>query len=379
MRGVKYIGPVFDGSGYGEAARNYVLAIHRQGYPISVTPIEFEDQKPELGEDGVLLRSLCERCVEVNKVIIHSTRDLWHPFTHKEKDKYIIGQTVWESTRLHPVWVNACRFVDEVWVPSEWNVEVFRNSGVERPIIRVPHTLDLPEPEAISPLPVEGVGDQDFVFYSIFHWTERKNPHGLIATYLSAFSGVRNVVLALKTYLNGSADETRNVWNLIEAFKKEINLHHYPRIVVLGATLDQSEMLALHRRGDCFVLLQRAEGWGLPHFEAAAMGNPVITPGFGGQTDFLSSETSYLVDYTLRPVTGMSWSPFYQATQYWCEPDLGQAGRFMRQVFADGDEARERGQKARIFIRENFTADRIGSQIVEPLMEIDQSEPVNHG
>ena len=186
-------------------------------------------------------------------------------------------------------------------------------------------------------------------------------------------------MLALKTYLNGSADETRNVWNLIEAFKKEINLHHYPRIVVLGATLDQSEMLALHRRGDCFVLLQRAEGWGLPHFEAAAMGNPVITPGFGGQTDFLSSETSYLVDYTLRPVTGMSWSPFYQATQYWCEPDLGQAGRFMRQVFADGDEARERGQKARIFIRENFTADRIGSQIVERLMEIDQSEPVNHG
>ena len=153
MRGVKYIGPVFDGSGYGEAARNYVLAIHRQGYPISVTPIEFEDQKPELGEDGVLLRSLCERCVEVNKVIIHSTPDLWHPFTHKEKDKYIIGQTVWESTRLHPVWVNACRFVDEVWVPSEWNVEVFRNSGVERPIIRVPHTLDLPEPECDFPPP----------------------------------------------------------------------------------------------------------------------------------------------------------------------------------------------------------------------------------
>ena len=372
MSGVKYIGPVFDGSGYGEAARNYVLAIHRQDYPISVTPIEFGDQKPELGEDGALLRGLCERRVEVNKVIIHSTPDLWHHFAHKEEDKYIIGQTVWESTRLHPVWVNSCTFVDEVWVPSEWNVEVFRNSGVERQIIRVPHTVALPEPEAISPLSVEGLGDEDFVFYSIFHWMERKNPYGLLATYLSAFSGVQDVALVLKTYLSNSPDEAREVWNLIDAFKKEINLHHYPRIVVLAETLDPSEMLGLHRRGDCFVLLQRAEGWGLPHFEAAAMGNPVITPGFGGQTDFLSSQTSYLVDYTLRPVTGMSWSPFYQATQYWCEPDLHQAGRCMRQVFEDRNAARERGQKARIFIRENFTTDRIGSHIVERLRAIDQ-------
>ena len=58
MYGVKYIGPVFDGSGYAEAARNYVLALHKQGYPVQVAPISFETARPDLGEDGRILNSL---------------------------------------------------------------------------------------------------------------------------------------------------------------------------------------------------------------------------------------------------------------------------------------------------------------------------------
>lgn len=371
MPGVKYVGPVLDGSGYGAAARNYVRAIHDQGYPIVVDPITFEDQPTDLGEDGVLMKYLSERTIGFDKVIVHSTPDVWRFFTSREPDCYCIGQTVWETTRLHPVWTKASTCVDEVWVPSRWNVEVFHNSGVVCPIRRVPHTLPFSDPPSVPPLTIDGVHEQDFVFYSIFEWTERKNPYGLIAAYFSAFSGVHDVVLVLRAFIGEARDQAGTVDSLIQSFKKQMNLHHYPRIVVLEQRLSDGDLFALHERGDCFVLLQRGEGWGLPHFEAAALGTPVITPRFGGQTDFLSPETSYLVDYTLRPVTGMSWSPFYQGTQWWCEPDLQQAGRFMKEVFENRELARARGRKSKKFIHENFNSDRVGAQIVDYLTEID--------
>jgi len=146
-----------------------------------------------------------------------------------------------------------------------------------------------------------------------------------------------------------------------------MNLAHYPRVVPLTGTLGREQIQGLHRRGDAFVLLQRAEGWGLPHFEAAALGKPVITTGFGGPREFLDSDSAYLVDYSLRPVWGMEWSFFYGGTQRWAEPDLGQAIDHMRRVHAQRHEAAERGARAREHIARNLTRAVVGRRMVERL------------
>lgn len=372
MPGVKYIGPVFDGSGYAEAARNYVLSIHRQGYPVKLSPITFEKTRPNLGKGGEILTSLVNNNVDYDKVIVHCTPDLWHNFTQADRGKYLIGYTVWETSGLHSIWSTACNKANEIWVPCDWNIEVFRNSGVQVPLHKVPHAISVPDLETVPSFNLDGISPNDFIFYSVFQWQERKNPYGLLTAYCSAFTGVKDVTLVLKTYRRDQGSDKDLIKNLIMDFRKFVSLDNFPKMYLVVDNLSNSDMLGLHKRGDCFVLLQRSEGWGLPHFEAAACGKPVITPAYGGQTEFLNSDNSYLVDYSLTPVTGMTWSPYYRADQYWCEPDIQQAIQTMRHVYNNRDEAQARGQKARQFVADNFTWDIIGKNIVNRLVELDQ-------
>ena len=370
MPGVKYIGPVFDGSGYAEAARNYVLSIYKKGYPITLSPISFEKTRPDLGINGEILRSLINNNVDYDKVIVHSTPDLWANFTKNEAGKYIIGYTVWETSKLHPIWTKACNTVDEVWLPCDWNMDVFKDSGVNVPLFKIPHAIDVPDLNTVPDFNMQGMPDNLFTFYSIFQWQERKNPYGLLAAYNAAFAGVDDVVLVLKTYRTDHAGDKDSIKEMIVEFRKYLTLDRYPKMYLIVENMSHQNVMGLHKSGDCFVLLQRSEGFGLCHFEAAASGNPVITPNYGGQCEFLKEDNSYLVDHTLCPVGGMPWSPYYRGDQYWCEPDMKQAIETMRHVYNNREEAKEKGTNARRFIGENFTWDKIGDIVVERLQTV---------
>jgi glycosyltransferase involved in cell wall biosynthesis len=373
MAGVKYIGPVFDGSGYAEAARNYVLSIHNKGYPITLAPISFEKTRPDLGQDGEVLRHLVNTTIDYDKIIVHSTPDLWPQFTRFDDKKYVIGYTVWETSNIHPTWTQACnRIANEIWLPCDWNMKVFKESGVKVPLRKIPHAIDLPNMNVVPEFNLDGIPNNAFVFYSIFQWQERKNPYGLLTAYASAFSGVEDVVLVLKTYRFDHSGDKEQVRQLIMEYRKYMNLPHFPKMFLVVENMSKENITALHKRGDCFVLLQRSEGWGLPHFEAAACGKPIITPSYGGQTEFLNKDNSYLLDYTLTPVGGMTWSPYYLGTQFWCEPDMKQAIETMRHVYNNREEAQEKGRQAREYVGLNFTWDRIGKIIVDRLTELDQ-------
>lgn len=372
MPGVKYIGPVFDGSGYAEAARNYVLSIYRKGYPITLAPISFEKARPDLGKDGNILRSLINNNIDYDKIIVHCTPDLWTQYTKFERNKYIIGYTVWETSNIHPLWTMSCNRANEVWVPCDWNVDVFRNSGVNVPIYKVPHAIDIPNLNNVPEFNLEGINGDEFVFYSIFQWQERKNPYGLLSAYTTAFTGIDDVVLVLKTYRNDQESDKESIKQLIVDYKKYVNLDHFPKMYLIVENMSRNNIMALHKRGDCFVLLQRSEGWGLPHFEASSMGKPTITSAYGGQTDFLKKDNSYLVDYQLTPVAGMPWSPYYRGDQWWCEPDIKQSVDLMRHVYDNRGEAREKGLRARKYIEDNFTWDSVGDLIVNRLKRIDE-------
>jgi len=119
-------------------------------------------------------------------------------------------------------------------------------------------------------------------------------------------------------------------------------------------------MHGLHLRGDCYVSLTRAEGWGLGAYDAAFAGNPVIMTGHGGQLEFLPDTIGYLVDYRLIPVE-MSGGPHANAlrSHHWAAPDVAHGARLMREVFTHPEAARERGRRLQAFVRENFKAEKI--------------------
>lgn len=379
MRGVKYIAPIFDHSGYGEAARNYILALHRAGVPLTISPHCFEQDPPPVGTavERDILTSLVHKNVDYDVVIVHLTPDLAPSYVRQYPNKYIIGYTVWETSLLHPLWVESCNQVNEVWVPSEWNVQSFRESGVTVPIYKIPHGIDpkvysYTDPSQFS---IAGLGeDKPFIFYSIMQWNARKNPDGLLRAYFNAFSSGENVRLLLKAYVGRglpAQEDMRQLKEMVRRIKADMQLPDFPRMNLITESLSSEQMHALHMYGDAYISLPHGEGFGLCFLEAGLAGKPVIATGAGGQMEYLTEENSYLVPYMWDYVSGMGgFNRWYWGCQQWARPNIVEASRMMRQVFDYPEEARARAQKLQRRIKKEFSWEAVSNIMIARLKEL---------
>jgi hypothetical protein len=98
-------------------------------------------------------------------------------------------------------------------VPTEWNRRTMLKAGMTLPIGVVPHVAScLPdaEPSANPHDALARLSSEDFVFYSIGDWSERKGMHLTLDAYLRAFSRHDPVVpfsrQALSMSASGGAD-----------------------------------------------------------------------------------------------------------------------------------------------------------------------------
>ncbi len=387
---LKYCGPVFDPSGYAEFARGFVKELDRSGIPISLEVVSYDKGHPDLGVDRELFENLRHRETDYRAKIINANPDCFR--SRFEAGCINIGFTMFEATRIPARWVQACNEMDGILVPSSWNRAVFEESGVTVPVRVASPGIDLPRRESPpqdatgqtirfrrlleQPLRVRGkirlprlfrrlasrwqtarISDhaKAFKFYSIFQWTERKNAHGLLRTYLSEFRKTDNVCLVLKTYRkNTTAAEQTRVAEEVVAVRDSMQLPDHAPVLLISELLSQSQIHWLHHACDCFVLPHRAEGFGMPHMEAMAHGNPVIATGFSGNLDFMDANNSILLPYQLRPVVGMGGNNVYEGDMMWADPDLGALRKAMRKVHADRQYAIRLGQQARKQMRSNF-------------------------
>lgn len=69
-----------------------------------------------------------------------------------------------------------------------------------------------------------------------------------------------------------------------------------PRYVIITTEFPQMELPRLYKAANAFVLPTRGEGWGLPIMQAMAMEMPAIATNWSGPTDFMTKDTSYLLD-----------------------------------------------------------------------------------
>lgn len=367
IKGIKYTAPIFDNSGYAKASRENILALHKLGVPLTLNPISFEGARPNLGKDGELLKSLVNQKIDYNVNIVHTTPEFWGKYG--ERDKLNFNYTIWETTRLHPDWVPYINDnADAVMVGCEWNVKVFKESGITIPIFNVPHVLDIDKFKDCSPYNICGLDDNTFVFYSILQFTERKSPLSTIKAYWQAFPNEEDVALILKTYRSDYSDAEKNaIRTTIKRLKSVCPAKRHPPIYLILDMLSEEEICGLHARGDCYVSLDRGEGFGLSGAQAGAMAKPIIVTGFGGVTEYAKPDNSYLVNYVEIPVFGMPYSPWYLLEQNWAEADQSHGAKLMQHVFENQEEAKVRGAKLQNYIRENFSVEVIGQRIIDAI------------
>lgn len=377
IKGIKYVS-LNDNGGYSNAAKGYMQGLLNRGIPITWTPMEYyENQdpnwKPYTGNNtgDLLLDPYYQKQIEYDSLILHISPELYPWWIAHEPNKKLVGYTVWETNTIPSHWVEQINKLDRLMVPCRWNKQVFEDGGVKIPINVIPHLLNQTLSASLNcALPQD---NKDYVFYTINTWTKRKAIPQLVEAYLETFSATDPTCLVIKTtsiddsrttrpyILNKILCSTRFILNSIKS-----RYNSPARIRLITKHVRNEEIHKLHQRGDCYVSLCHAEGWGLGAYDAASIGKPIIMTGYGGQLDYLPEDLSYLVNYELAPVHIEEKKHHIQG-QKWAEPKLTHASQLMKHVFDHKEEASRKGTLLQKYIHETFPENVVMDDFVRVL------------
>ena len=349
-------------SGYAVSAKNYMLSLDKLDVDIRYKYVygqgtPFPVEEPEHGDNYIanIIRSRAfdKDCPQV----VYGQGDVFR----KNNGKYKIGFTMLETTGIPDEWVRQCNMMDEVWVPSTFNVETFRNSGVTRPIHVIPLGID---PNYYNPHIKSYKSHWKYTFLSVFEWGERKAPEVLLKAYSNAFTDKDNVVLICKVINNDGGLDVK-----AEVEKLGLNKPGSPEIIFLYNTkFADNDMPTLYRSADCFVISTRGEGWGMPILEAMACGLPTIATNWSSQVDFFNETNGYPVKVK-QLIDAKAKCPYYEGYQ-WADPDEEHLMSLMRYVYEHQDEAKAKGMRASEEVLSKWTWENAAKKIISRLDEI---------
>jgi glycosyltransferase involved in cell wall biosynthesis len=367
---VIWTSPLYDASGYADEARNFLIGLDQIGTDVRTDPVQWSNWKATLSADET--RTL-NRLAAVNVDHPYVRVEHFSPlnFVRDPGSKATVGRTMFETDGLPPDWVARCNELDEIWVPTDFNIQTFTSAGVQPNKLRkVPGSFnaDLYRRE-LKPLDV-GL-DGRFVFLSVFDWIPRKGWDILLRGYLEEFGPEDNVTLLLKAYsADGSFDAQQLQDRLRRHISQELGYGDAPTadIKVIVATYAEEEMARLYRAADAYVTATRGEGWGRPIMEAMATGLPCIATGWGGNTEFMNTANSYLLDYSLEeiPESVVAGAPWCRG-QRWAEPSVVHLRELMREVFEDPTAAAQRGAIGQAEVLERYDRPVVAKLVAEEL------------
>ena len=346
--GVCFQGFIYGASGYAEEAWVEALGVSEYGIPLQLVPVgEACDGKTMLPEKSRRkLEMLQRQTVDLSQSVFlqFSVAQAWDMETY---GRWCVVRTMFETDRLPDGVSERCNAMDEVWVPSRFNLETYARAGVEESKLRfVPPGVDtrLFCPDVI---PLQIPRKRGFNFLSVFDWHQRKGYDALLLAYLQEFKPDEDVALILKVSQSNSSltDLQAEIAFFVER-KAGLRIENAPPVILINGFIPQREMPRLYATGDCFVLPTRGEGYGRPFLEALSCRVPIIATGWSGQRDFLSQENSYLVDYQLVPVPDDVDIEVF-AGHRWAEPDVSHLRQLMRHVYSHKHEALKRAERGR--------------------------------
>lgn len=366
--------PIFDTSGYADEARNIILGLDKSSVHIKAIPFEWNESKSLLPEnDKNNLLRLCSNYIQnLNDKYIHVNHNFPSKFEYNNRAYLNIGRTMFETDSIPKEWVSQCNKMDEIWVPSEFNINNFIKAGIKKEkLVKVHESIDT----NIFDIKVSKLGSisqiKGFKFLSVFDWTLRKGWDVLLEAFLKEFQNKKNVSLILKVWAsNGkSLDDVKDE---IKSFLKEkFNKDHIPtNIILFSSNLSVEDLPKLYKSVDAYVSPSRGEGWGRPMMEAMAMGLPTIATRYSGQLEFMNDENSFLIDNELVRVTDKaSNETYWYKSHRWAEPSVEHLSKLMLEVYSNKSLAKKKGDIAREFILNNFSRETVARKIVSHLEE----------
>jgi glycosyltransferase involved in cell wall biosynthesis len=397
-------GPVLSQSGYGEHARFVLrsLRTREDELDIHILPTGWGETGwiADVSEERVWLDENITKCAKFleTKQPYDVSVQVTIPSEWERIAPINIGVTAGiETNRVSADWLQKSNAMDKVIVVSEHAKQGFvetNYSGVDQNTGQQV-TLAMQTPVEVAHYPVKTYSEQpdlglqleyDFNYLAVAQWGPRKNIKNLIRWFVEE-NYDQEVGLVLKTSIKNNSNVDREYAEIMikDAISdiKEVD-DRKCRVYLLHGDLSDEEMhsLYVHPKIKAMVSLTHGEGFGLPLFEAAYSGMPVIAPEWSGHLDFLYAPPENMsksakkkktkkpyfavVDYSLAPIPQEAvWPGVLEQNSMWCYPEEGSFKLRMRQVRKDYDKWSKRAKYLQKWILDEFDSDKKHQELSE--------------
>jgi len=404
MKKILIKGPVLSRSGYGEQARFALRALRSRAdiFDIYILNIPW-------GSTG-WLSARSEETEFINFAIMKTAQyiqaggrfDISLQVTVPNEFEKIaplnIGYTAGiETNKVAPQWIekgNAS--VDKIIVVSNHAKKVFEETkysiqnsqtgqliedwGLQVPVTAVNYPVRLSDPD---PLDIEFTTDKNFLVVS--QWGPRKNLDNTIRWFVEEFHDDETVGLVLKT--NTAADSIMDREHTAARLQSLLGAHpdRKCKVYLVHGEVTPSHLTWLYQHPTMKALINIAhgEGFGLPLFEAAYNGLPLITVPWSGQMDFICKPNKkgknyprvIKVDFNIDKVQKSAvWKGVIQEDSMWAHAKEGSYKAGLRAAIDKEGHHRKEAIALQKHILENFTEEEMYKQFAENVYNPSEEE-----
>ena len=382
-------GPVLTQSGYGHHTRTVLRALQTRSdlFDIYLHPLAW-------GHTGWLWEDNEERCAIddlLTKTIAYSNAgarfdmsiQVTIPNEWEQLAPINIGVTAGiETTKIAPNWIKKSALMDKIVTISRHSKDTFVNTvytaadqqgeekdfKVETPVEYVSYPCRIFKPEKLD-LNLT----TDFNFLTVAQLSARKNVNQLVESFVQKFKDNENVGLIIKanTAKNSLIDRNHTLANFKKTFR---DLKPYKcKLYLLHGYLTDKQMAGLytHPKVKAMISTSHGEGFGLPLFEAAYYGLPVVATNWSGHLDFLYMPQKQKdgkikkkhmfgkINYTMRPIQKEAvWDGVLEKDSMWAYPEAASVRMNLAKAYDENDHYKKRAKTLQKWLKKEFTEEK---------------------
>ena len=406
MKKVIVVAPILTRSGYGEHARFVVEALSKypEQFDIYVHPLAWGESSWEAGdpEKRKFYDHLIAKRAQYKGKFDLSVQVTIPPEWQNIADINVGVTAGVETDRCPNAWLPKINEMDKVIVTAEHIKKIFMTTDfeVENQFSKekVVFRGCTPPVEVVS-YPVREIVSKDvssrldlktdFNFLTVAQIAPRKNLFATIEWFIEEFRN-ENVGLVVKSHLaNNSLLDRARVQDILTQVINSTGSERSCKIYHIHGNMSDEELhgLYVNDKIKCMVSTTHGEGFGLPLFEAAYSGLPIVCPSWSGQTDFLygprtkkSGKKEYRahfekVKYDIKPVSEDAlMAGAIEKGMSWCYPQKDSFKKALRNVYQGFEEKKETALQLQDHLCKKFTTENQHSSMVKAIQSAYESK-----